>query len=250
MTKRVARDRARAEILGGEHAAGGHDPDERVEVGDRRVFARIERGCESAGRGRVEGEALALAEDVLEHVKVGGRWRAVTTEDGRLRETLVDAVGHADVGEEHELLDEAVGLELLLGLDVDRTGRLGRVEMDLDLRRGEVEGAGGHALGPELDRDRVEEPDPLSQRVRLRRVILAVLRGLVGEGGLAGDDRLCEPDADDVGVLVEFLRGQWRRRLCRRTQKTEKARRSTYGRSEHRLVPRSEGSMSMRLSTR
>lgn len=34
------------------------------------------------------------------------------------------------------------------------------------------------------------------------------------------------------------------------TQIAEKASRSTYGLNEHKLVPRSDGNMSMRLSTR
>lgn len=66
--------------------------------------------------------------------KLGGGRKAenspVTTKNSRLREGVLDLGSDAAVGEQHELLDETVGLEHLLLLDVDRIGRLRTVEVN------------------------------------------------------------------------------------------------------------------------
>jgi hypothetical protein len=101
------------------------------------------------------------------HPSAGARekCRAGAPQDGGGGELLVDALGDADVGEQHELLDQAIGLEKLLLLDVDRPRRLGRVKVDLDLGRGEVKSAGGHALRSELYGNAVEQSNALRQLV-------------------------------------------------------------------------------------
>ena len=73
----------------------------------------------------------SLEEQIVEVLKVRLGWLTVPTKDGRLREGVLDLCGHRAVGEQHELFDQRVGLELLLLLDVDRVGRLGRLEVDL-----------------------------------------------------------------------------------------------------------------------
>ena len=112
----------------------------------------------------------------------------MSSQNCRLRELLVDAFGDRNVGEQHELFDEQIGFEQLLDLDVDRTRLLRGLEMDLDFGGREVEGTGGHTLRAQLDRDRVEEADPLGQRIGERRVVFASLCGLVGEGFLRRND--------------------------------------------------------------
>jgi len=54
----------------------------------------------------------------------------VTTKNSSLREGVLDLGSDTAIGEQHELLDETVGLEHLLLLNVDGIGGLGTVEMD------------------------------------------------------------------------------------------------------------------------
>lgn len=76
-----------------------------------------------------------------------------------MRELVVDPLSDADVGQQHELLDQAVGLPHLLLLDVDRFGALGALHVDLDLRGGEVQGSGGHPLRFQFDGQGVQQAD-------------------------------------------------------------------------------------------
>jgi len=54
----------------------------------------------------------------------------VTTKNSGLREGVLDLGRDAAVGEQHELLNETVGLKHLFLLDVDGIGRLWTIEMN------------------------------------------------------------------------------------------------------------------------
>ena len=72
----------------------------------------------------------SLEQQIVEVLKVC-LWRlSVATEDGRLWERVLDLCCDGAVCEQHELLDERVGLELLLLLDIDRVRGLGTLEVD------------------------------------------------------------------------------------------------------------------------
>ncbi len=58
-------------------------------------------------------------------------------EDSGRGEGFLDLAGHTDIGEKHELLDQAVRLPLLFLLNIDWLGRLGGIKVDLELGRRE-----------------------------------------------------------------------------------------------------------------
>jgi hypothetical protein len=87
------------------------------------------------------------------------------------------------------------------------------------------------------------------------RIIFTNLGLLVRECRFGGNNRLRKPNINDLSIGCEFLslgvsRNIWPVTLLNFTQIAENARRSTNGLSEHRFVPRSEGNISIRLSTR
>ena len=84
---------------------------------------------------------------------------------GGLREHLVDFLGDAYVGEQHEFFHQAVRLSQLLLLDVDGIRGLGRSKMDFHFGRCEIQRAGCHTLGLELDGEGIEKADGLRDRV-------------------------------------------------------------------------------------
>jgi hypothetical protein len=129
--------------------------------------AFVEARRQRARAAHVELHALPLAEDVLQLLKIRLRRRHVPAEDGGLRERALDRARDGHVREQHELLHERVRLEERLGLDVDRARGLGGLQVDLDLWGREVERAGGHAPGLQLERERVQESDRLRDRVLL-----------------------------------------------------------------------------------
>jgi hypothetical protein len=112
-------------------------------------------------------------------------------QDGRLRELLVNPLRDADVGEQHELLDETVRLVHRLLFDIDGVGRLGRLHVDLDLGGREIESSSGHSLRSELDGDRVEQSDAFSERIGERPGAEGVRYGQREEDG-GRTYRLCE----------------------------------------------------------
>ena len=69
-----------------------------------------------------------------------------TPQHRSLWEGLLDFPCNTNVSEQHELLDQAVGLSQLLLLDIDRIGRFRTIEMDFDFRRGEIQCASVHSL--------------------------------------------------------------------------------------------------------
>ena len=79
---------------------------------------------------------------------------------------------------------------------------------------------------------------------------------LVCEGGFTRDDRFRKSHVHYICFWCHFLSNvidvsvNTQRTGCSRTQNAENARRSTNGRSEHKLVPRRAGNISIRLSTR
>ena len=75
-------------------------------------------------------------------LKVGGRGGGVPPEHGAVREVLQGAVGGCDVGEQHELLHHAHGLQLLLGHDVRHGIRVG-INMELHLHACQNKGTEG-----------------------------------------------------------------------------------------------------------
>lgn len=110
-------------------------------------------------------------------------------QDSRLGKLLVDPLRDADIGEQHELLDEAVCLVHRLLLDVDGVGGLGGLHLDLDLGRREVESSSRHSLCSELDCDRVEQSDAFGERVGERSVAGYVRDGQREDEG----ERTCYP---------------------------------------------------------
>lgn len=102
---------AGAEVLGAHHATGGHDADEGVEEGLAFHDALVEGVGEGLGGVEAQLHAALHLELVGELVEVGLGGRPVPAQDRCLREGLVDFARHADVGEEHELFDERVGVE-------------------------------------------------------------------------------------------------------------------------------------------
>ena len=145
-----------------------------------------------------------------------------TPQDRRLRKYLVNLLGDAHVGEQHEFFHQTIRLSQLLLLNVDGIRRLGRSKMDFHFGRCEIQRAGGHTLCLELDRERIEKADRLRERVGAiadcdpderytvdprhnSRVVLAHLCLLVLECRFRSDHRLCELDVDNVSVLGELL---------------------------------------------
>lgn len=145
-------------------------------------------------------------------------------------EGLLDLGRHTDVCQQHELLDQAVGLPLLLLLDIDRLGALGRVEMDLELGRRERQCSRSDTAFLELDGHGVEQSnrrgqgvvagsrlsaEPFHGRAKVSRVrkhdllvIFAILGSLVCEGLLGRNDRFVESHIDNLGLGCQFLGGQ------------------------------------------
>jgi hypothetical protein len=142
---------------------------------------------------------------------------------GGLREHLVNFLGDAHVGEQHEFFHQAVRLSQLLLLDIDGIRGLRRSKVDFHFGRCEIQRAGCHTLCLELDGEGIEKANGFRDRVgaiacvtklsaiqRMRRrhdsrVVLAHLCLLVLKCRFRSNDRLCELDVDNVGVLSELL---------------------------------------------
>lgn len=142
---------------------------------------------------------------------------------GGLREHLVDLLGDAHVGEQHEFFHQAVRLSQLFLLDVNGIRGLGRSKMDFHFGRCQIQRPGCHALCLELDGEGIKKADGFRDRVgaiacvtklsaiqcmRRRhdsRVILAHLCLLVLKCRFRSNDRLCELDVDNVCVLSKLL---------------------------------------------
>lgn len=73
--------------------------------------------------------------------KIGCRRLGVPAENGTLRKLFVDHLGGRDVGEQHKLFYQRIGLELLLALNVHWVVRL-TVQAKADLARVKCAGRG------------------------------------------------------------------------------------------------------------
>ena len=106
---------------------------------------------------------------------------------------------HAAVGQQHELLDHAVGIGLLL--DVDAYGLALFVEQELRLLAVESDGSVAEAA-------RAQRAGQAVERLQLRGIVAAarldaLLRLGVGEAAVGVDHRAAEPLVEDLQVLVE-----------------------------------------------
>ena len=121
----------------------------------------------------------------------------MTTEEGAVRERVVDLLGDGDVGEEHELLHHGVGVLEGLGLEVDGVVRLA-VHLKPDLGGGQGEGT---VLRPpplqELGQ-LVQTTQAAGDGVCLLRVVDPHLRLRVGERDPREDHALGERDGDNL----------------------------------------------------
>lgn len=64
--------------------------------------------------------------------------------DRCLWERLVNPPCNANIRQEHELLNKAIGFEKCFLLDINRVGRLRALKVDLYLRRGQIQRACSH----------------------------------------------------------------------------------------------------------
>ena len=96
------------------HAAGGHDPEHGVEEGVALPVTLVQGLGQTLIAGDVQLNTLTLAGQ-QEGLKVRGGRGGVASEEGAVREVFEGGVGGGHVGQQHELLHHAHGLQVLLG---------------------------------------------------------------------------------------------------------------------------------------
>lgn len=195
----------RTEVSGLVHASGRHYPHQFVEELVRFPSYLVQTLSQLLGGLPCQVVPHPL-KDLPQHLKVSCLRLGVSPQDAQGRETFVDLFCHCDVGQQHELLDEVVGLDHLVHPHV--SGVVGLLlDGDLDLGRGQSEGS---LLIPplfELPGDTVQVSDGLSNWPLVSGV--HQLLGLhVGEGPSRPDDGLAAFGADDVGFPVDLPNGR------------------------------------------
>jgi hypothetical protein len=120
------------------------------------------------------------------------------------REGAQARLGDRAVGEEHELFHHLVGLAHGVHAHVERVVRLA-VDLEADLRRGELERASRGARGAQPPRERGERLEPDRDVVRRARVVQPRLRLGVRQCRARADDRLREARRQHLGALRRHL---------------------------------------------
>ena len=138
---------ARAEVFGRGHATGRQDTDQGVEEWVLGVDAAVQGISQSSRAGDIKLHVPLLRELVLELFEILRRGSGVSTEQGRLRKGLVDLRANSDVGEKHELLDQAISVKHSLSLDVRQwIAHFVTLRLNADFRGGKVQSTGVHTL--------------------------------------------------------------------------------------------------------
>ncbi|GIX63973.1 CUGBP Elav-like family member 1 [Babesia caballi] len=180
---------ARAAVNGLTHATRGEDADGAADARVAAVDDAPQGGVEVAGVAELEVE-LVLRQGALQGLEALLDGRRVATEKGAGGKALEYFGGHADVGQQHELLDHAVRVveNVLLHL-----ADVSQVVLELDVGRLELDGAALEALGAEQLGEAVQTLE------RLGRFITGW-----AERAPAANDALAEAGAADGVVLVKL----------------------------------------------
>ena len=198
-----------ADIVGGidslGHRTDGEDREHvllpfSLHVAEQTVDALVDLAARAVG-GELIAEALGDKGEVAEFLGVGIGVDAI---DESLRllpfRHLSDALGHREVGEKHELLDEFVGIFRLL--EIDAHGLAVLVDLEAHLCAVELEGALLVTAAAELLGKRVEGGQLAGE---LTVPGLDNLLGLlIGEAAVALDHRAADSRIDHVGLLIEL----------------------------------------------
>lgn len=127
----------------------------------------------------------------------------MATQHGRVWELFVNLASHRNIGQQHELLHQSVGLLELLHLDID--GVLGIVlQTESDLGTGQGQGPHIETSLLELLGQHVQGTDSLSDIVLHAVIIDPVLGLLVGQRSLGGNHTLGEPHVHNLGIVVQL----------------------------------------------
>lgn len=104
-----------AEVGGLIHASGSHDPDQFVK--ELIVYSLHQvQTIRQVPRGLILELIPKLTHDLLQGLQIVHLRRSMASEDAEGRKALVNLICDCDVGEEHEFLDEVVGLDHLVHL--------------------------------------------------------------------------------------------------------------------------------------
>ena len=160
-------------------------------------------------------------------------------------------VTHAPVGEQHELLDQLVALEVRASLELDRHAAL--VHPRLDLGHVEIEGARGPAARPEPARQRAQALERLEHRSRQRRLALPRRLHLrIGQAMRAAHHRLGELHAVKPTPLVQLHQDRERQAILALPQRAEVRRQAPrqHGNDAARQIAAETADMSLAVECR
>ncbi len=158
-------------------------------------------------RELLDAVGVGLVMHAIERAEVG------TAVLGERREVLGDRF----VREEHEVLDKEV--RRLALLEVDGDGLAGRVELDLDLRRVELDSPSLRSGRADLLREGVQGCELRMHRAGA--LVEDALRLFVGEALVGVDERLAEPAVGDMRVSIKGEDGRDREAVFVRIQRAE-----------------------------
>ena len=169
-------------VIGFGHGADGDGVDHVLLAASGDVFEEaVVALCKGFARGGFHAEAQ-LGNELDESVELlGVRFVMDTVDEGFARSSrfsrftrgLTNVLGDGAVGQEHELLDEPIGLLALLDVDADGLGVF--VELELHFLRLKVDGAAAVTGGTQLLCDGMEGEDGLANRLSTVHCPLSII---------------------------------------------------------------------------